>query len=108
MLRIFYINVRCLGCIEPEHMDFLWVHWFGCNLDYEWGIATCQLHCIRLTDNEDFTSYRFLNPSDILQAVYLIPAFKFSPNQTIQDANVSDSSGNLDDAYIQEFHYILM
>ena len=108
VLGIFHVNVRHLGRMETERMDFLWVHWFGRNLDHEGGFATCRLHHIRLTDSKDFTSYRFLNPSDVLRAVHLIPAFKFSPNQTIQNANVSDSSGNSDDAHIQEFQYVSM
>ena len=83
VLRIFHVNVRHSGHIETEHMDFLWVHWFRHDLDHKGGFSTRQLHCIGLTDSKDFTSYRFLNPSDVLQAVYLIPAFKFSLNQTI-------------------------
>jgi len=29
VLGIFHINVRLLGCMEMECMEFLWVHWFG-------------------------------------------------------------------------------
>ena len=66
VLGIFYVNVRHSGHMETKHMDFLWVHWFGHDLDHKGGFSTCQLHCIGLTDSKDFTSYRFLNPSDVL------------------------------------------
>ena len=108
VLGIFHVNVRRLGCIETERMDFLWVHWFGRDLDHEGGFETRRLHRIGLTDAKDSSSYGFLNPSDVLRAVHLIPAFKLSPNQAIQEASDPDSSGDSDVAHIQEFHYVSM
>ena len=66
VLGIFHVNVRRSGCMETDRMDFLWVHWFGRDLDHEGGFVTRRLHRIGLTDSEDFTSYGFLNPSDVL------------------------------------------
>ena len=100
VLKIFHVNVRRLGCMETMRMEFLWVHWFGHDPDYEGGFETRRLYRIGLTDNEDATSYEFLNPSDVLRAVHLIPAF--SSNKTNLDAN------NSDEAPVQEFYYISM
>ena len=105
VLRIFHVNVRRLGSMETERMEFLWVHWFGCDLDHEGGFETRRLHRIGLTDSKDPTSYEFINPSDVLRAVHLIPSF--SSNQANQDADNSDNSDSLDDsdyAPIQEFY----
>jgi hypothetical protein len=66
VLKIFHVNVRHLGCMETKCMEFLWVHWFRHDPDYEGGFETCQLYHIGLIDIEDPTSYEFLNPSDVL------------------------------------------
>ena len=105
VLKIFHVNMRRLGSMETECMEFLWVHWFGHDLDHEGGFETHRLHCIRLTDSKDPASYEFLNPSDVLRAIHLIPSF--SSNQTNQDADNSDNSDNLDNSDyepIQEFY----
>jgi len=104
VLGIFHVNVRCSGHMETERMEFLWVHWFGCDLDYEGSFETRRLHRIGLTDSEDPTSYRFLNPDDVLRSVHLIVAF--SPNERKQEAQDSDNSDS--DAPFTEFYYVLM
>ena len=106
VLRIFHVNVRRLGHIESDRMEFLWVHWFGCDLNHEGGFETCRLHRIGLTNSEDATSYEFLNPSDVLRGIHLIPAF--SPNQTNPEADDSDSDDLDEDAQITEFYYVSM
>ena len=97
VLGIFHVNVRRSGSMETEHMEFLWVHWFGRDPDHEGGFEMRRLHRIGLVDSEDPASFKFLNPSDVLRSVHLIPAF--SPNKENQEAQDSD-----DDA-IPQFHY---
>ena len=101
VLGIFHVNVRRSGFMETERMEFLWVHWFGCDTDHKGGFETCHLHRIGLMDSEDPTSYEFLNPSDVLRSVHLITAF--SPNQENQQAVDSD-----DDAIPQVHYYVSM
>jgi hypothetical protein len=99
VLGIFHVVVRRSGYMETERMEFLWVHWFGRDPDHEGGFDSRRLYCIGLTDGEDPTSYGFLDPSDVLRSVHLIPAF--SPNQIDQEMVDSD-----DDA-IPQFHYYI-
>lgn len=103
VIGIFHVIMRRSGRMETERMDFLWVHWFGRDLDHEGGFETRRLHRIGLTDKEDTTSYGFLNPSDVLRAVHLIPAFH--PNQTSVDSELDDSD---DATSVQEYYYISM
>ena len=104
VLGIFHVNMRRLGHMETKRMEFLWVHWFGHNLDYEGSFETYQLHRIGLTDSEDPTSYRFLNPDDVLWSVHLIATF--SPNERKQEAQ---DSNDLDgDMLFTEFYYVSM
>ena len=104
VLGIFHVNVRRSGRMETERMEFLWVHWFGRDLDYEGGFETRRLHRIGLTDSEDPTSYGFLNPDNVLQSVHLIAAF--SPNERKQEAQDSDDSDG--DAPFTKFYYVSM
>ena len=106
VLGIFHVNVRCSGHIESDRMEFLWVHWFGRDLNHEGGFETRCLHHIRLTDGKDATSYEFLNPSDVLRGIHLIPAF--SPNRTNPEADNSDSDDSDEDGPITEFYYVSM
>jgi hypothetical protein len=75
VLGIFHVNIRVSGDIEVERMDFLWVHWFGRDPDHSSGFEKHRLHRIGLLDPATPTSFGFLNPSDVLRAVHLIPAF---------------------------------
>ena len=78
-------------------MEFLWVHWFSHDPDHKGGFETCRLHRIGLVDSEDPASFVFLNPSNVLRSVHLIPAFL--PNKENQEAQDSDNDA------IPQFHY---
>ena len=75
VLGIFHVNVRISGSLDIMRMDFLWVHWFGRDPDHFGGFKTRRLHRIGLLDASSTESFGFLNPSDVLRAVHLIPTF---------------------------------
>jgi hypothetical protein len=75
VLGIYHVNVRISDDMEPQRMEFLWVHWFGRDPDYRGGFETRRHFRIGLMDREDSTSYGFIDPKDVLRAVHLIPAF---------------------------------
>ena len=77
VLGIFHVNVRISESDDFEvlRMDFLWVHWFGRDPGHPGGFKKRRLHRIGLLDPTDPESFRFINPSDILRGVHLIPAF---------------------------------
>jgi hypothetical protein len=86
-------------------MDFLWVHWFGQDPDHKGGFETRQLHRIGLLDPENPDSYGFLDPSDILQAIHLIPVFSIGRKPpSDSDVDEGDDKNNLD----WEFYYVSM
>ena len=103
VIGIYHVNMRQSESMETEHMDFLWVHWFGRDLDHKGGFKTRRLHCIGLTDSKDSSFYGFLNPGDVLQGVHLIPAFY--PNQISKCSEV-DNSNNA--TSVQEYYYVSM
>lgn len=75
VLGIFHVNVRISGSLDIMRMDFLWVHWFGRDPDHSGGFKTHRLHRIGLLDPTSAESFGFLDPSDVLRAVHLIPTF---------------------------------
>ena len=104
VLGIFHVNVRISECMETDRMEFLWVHWFGRNTNHEGGFQTRRLHRIGLTDSEDPTSYGFLNPSNVLRAVHLIPAF----SNNLKNQEGGDNNNNNNDDADPELYYVSM
>lgn len=75
VLIVFHVKVRTTEHPDTRKIDVLWVHWFGRDPDHKGGFDTHRLHRISLMDTDELTSYGFLDPSDVLCAVHLIPAF---------------------------------
>ena len=97
VLGIFHVNVRISGPgnFEVMRMDFLWVHWFGRDPDHSGGFKKHRLHRIGLLDSTDPESFGFINPSDVLRAIHLIPAFSIAktpapPEDLDTDENDTD------------------
>ena len=101
VLSVFHVNVRMTGHPDMKKIDVLWVHWFGRDPDHKGGFNTCRLHRIGLMDANEPTSYGFLDPSDVLRAVHLIPAFS--------TGRISSADADLDkDSMDWEFYYVSM
>ena len=75
VLRIFHVKVRMMGEPDTKKIDILWVHWFGQDPDHQGRFNTHHLHHIGLLDTNKPTSYGFLDPSNVLHAIHLIPMF---------------------------------
>ena len=59
-----------------QRMEFVWVRWLGRDLTYKAGWEARRLHRVGfIPDTEEGGAFGFLNPSDIIRAVHLIPAF---------------------------------
>lgn len=76
VIGIFHANVlRREDDSPPKRMDFLWVRWFGRDLDHRAGWRTRRLHRIGFISSPDPASFGFLDPALVIRAVHLIPAF---------------------------------
>jgi hypothetical protein len=102
VLGIYHVNVRVSDYAEPQRMEFLWVHWFGQDPDHHAGFESRRPYRIGLMDRDDPTSYGFINPSDVLRAVHLIPAFA---NGTVSTRAIPGADHNPEE---WEFYYISM
>jgi len=84
IVGIFHMQVRhigpCSNSTEIQRIDFLWVQWFGCDMDYCAGWKRKRLH--RLGFLSDDGAFGFLDPNHIIRGVHLIPGFALGKTPT--------------------------
>jgi hypothetical protein len=80
VLREFQISVHYIGRHSKDRslhkMDVLWVRWLGVEPNYHWSFKYARLPKVEFIPdtNEDLT-FAFLDPSSVIRACHLIPAF---------------------------------
>jgi hypothetical protein len=93
ILGIYHANVRHLGSNsksdQSQHMEFLFVRWFGRELTPEPGWKAKRLLCLGFVPGNDETAFGFLDPAQVIRGVHLIPAFawghvtKYLPQRSV-------------------------
>lgn len=58
-----------------QHMEFLWVRWFGIEPNYRYGFKAARLPKIGFIPENDINAFGFLDPSMVLWGCHLVPAF---------------------------------
>ncbi|KAK7021661.1 GLOBIN domain-containing protein, partial [Favolaschia claudopus] len=81
VLGIFHVEVRHVGerskSLRIQRMECLWVRWFGRDLGYKAGWQARRLHRVGFVDFEDGGAFGFLDPSEVIRAAHIIPAFHY-------------------------------
>jgi len=79
VLGVFHAQVMHIG---PEaqnrsiqHMEFLWVRWFGVEPSYRWGFKAACLPKIGFVPDADSSAFGFLDPSLVIRGCHLVPSF---------------------------------
>ena len=62
---------------QPQHMEFLFVQWFECELKHYAGWRHKRLNQIGFIEGNDDALFGFLDPQEVIQGVHLIPAFHY-------------------------------
>ena len=79
VLRVFHLKTLHLDPSamnhSVQHMDVLWVWWFGLVPGYQFEPKAAQLLKIRFIPETDLLPFGFLNLSLVIHAAHLIPAF---------------------------------
>ena len=86
-------QVRLRSSTSYEHMDFLWVRWYGLDVHAQSGFKAHQLHQVGFLDSNDLGAFGFINPQDLIRAVHLISAFEFRKTSSL----LSQSIGHRED-----------
>lgn len=58
-----------------QHMEFLWVRWFGIEPRYRSGFKVARLPKVGFVPEADESAFGFLDPSLVLRGCHLVPAF---------------------------------
>lgn len=58
-----------------QHVEFLWVRWFGIEQDYEYGPGPGRLPKIGFVPDTEDNAFGFLDPSLVLRGCHLVPVF---------------------------------
>lgn len=82
VLRIFHANIIHSGCQNGERMEFLWVRWFGRDMTYPAGLTARRLDRVGFVNGET-DRFGFLDPSLVVRACHLIPAFQYGRTQSL-------------------------
>ena len=96
VLGAFLIPVRYHGV--SQKMEVLWVRWLGVVPGHQWGIKKARLPKIGFIPDSPST-FGFLNPSPVLHACHLIPAFAKGHTDSLlrHGPSVAWENGNSDD-----------
>lgn len=82
VLRIFHANIIHNDYQNGQHMEFLWVRWFGRDMTYSAGWTVQRLDRIGFVDGQT-DCFGFLDPSLAVRACHLIPAFQYGRTQAL-------------------------
>ena len=79
-LRAFQIPTCYLGRRSKNpsfhKMDVLWVRWLGVEPNYSWSFKHARLPKVGfIPDTDEDLAFGFLDPSSVIRACHLIPAF---------------------------------
>ncbi|KAF8153903.1 hypothetical protein B0H34DRAFT_661389, partial [Crassisporium funariophilum] len=81
VIGIFHVDIIHTGSLSKsphkQHVDFLWVRWFGRDLDYRAGWLAQRLHCVGFLDAEQPGAFGFLDPAVVIQGIHMIPGFAY-------------------------------
>lgn len=79
VLGVYHANVVYVGpgmtSYEPCRMEFLWVRWYREVPETKTGWESCRLDRVKFLPVSDENAFGFVNPSDVLRACHIIPAF---------------------------------
>lgn len=79
ILGIYHVILRHIGpqsrSNDPQTLQFLHVRWFGMDREYTGGWKARRLHQIGFVQQDDPLAFGFLDPSEIIRGVHLVPAF---------------------------------
>ena len=77
ILGIYHANVRYIGSNhtvsrEPQHMEFLFVRWFGRDPTPRPGWKAKHLIRLGFVPRNDETAFGFIDPAQVIRSIHLI------------------------------------
>ena len=111
ILGIFHANVLHIGhhsrSSQSQRMEFLFVRWFGRDMTPTPGWKTKRLYRLAFVPGNDEQAFGFINPSQVIRAVHLIPAFKWGKVTHLLTKSVI-ARGSSDPMHDWQLYYVSM
>ena len=108
ILGIYHANVYHVGrSSQSRKMEFLFVRWFGRDTTPTPGWKTKRLHRLAFVPGNGEQAFGFINPSQIIRAVHLIPAFKWGKVTDLLAKSII-ARGILDPVQDWQLYYVSM
>lgn len=112
VLGIFHAQVLHTGPMarnrSVQHMEFLWVRWFGIEPDYCWGFSTGRLPKIGFIPDTDDSAFGFLDPSLVIRGCHLVPAFACGRTSTLLSTSSPTAARPLGEVDDWTNYYVMM
>jgi hypothetical protein len=109
IVGIFHADVRHVGpksknTTKIHRMEFLWVRWFGRDMQHKAGWLAKHLHRVGFIDASvpDTAAFGFLDPAEVIRAAHLIPAFHYGRTTELLAPSIArhfDAENNEDYRY---------
>lgn len=108
VIGIFHAYVRHVGLAskseEPQKMEFLWVRWFGRDMQHRGGWKSQRLHRVGFVDSDNPEAFGFLDPNEVIRGVHMIPAFAHGHTSDLLAPSIARQAVENDEDW--RFYYI--
>jgi len=74
---IYYKGSKPIVGARRQRLRVLWVRWYKRDADWDDGFSTLRLPRLSFMDASDPGAHGFINPTAVLRAAHLIPAFHY-------------------------------
>ncbi len=93
IVGIYHAEVRNIGPNSPDrsvqHMNFLWVRWYGRDLSYRCGFKAKRLPRLGFVDSSDPGAFGFLDPAEIIRGCHIMPAFHYGQTDELLPPSIA-------------------
>ncbi|KAF8955983.1 hypothetical protein BDZ97DRAFT_1672464, partial [Flammula alnicola] len=105
VLGIYHANVFYGQAPKAERVDFLFVRWFGRDMEWNSGPSNLCLDRLGFVPSEDRDAFGFLDPKLVIRACHLISAFALGKTiRLLGQSSARDSLiGDWENYYINRF-----
>lgn len=112
VLGVFHVKVIQTGqgvCNRSiQHMEFLWVRWFGIKPCYRYGPKAARLPMIGFIPETDDSAFGFLDPSMVLRGCHLVPAFAAGRTNLLLSTVSLTAARGPDETDDWSYYYVIM
>ena len=105
--KVMHIGPEARNC-SIQHMEFLWVRWFGVEPCYKWGFKAARLPKIGFVPDTDNCAFGFLDPSLVIRGCHLVPSFADGRTSELLQTSTITAARHPDETDDWVNYYVMM